>query len=58
MYIVQDFVTLCHIILAEYGKLSVDTAHLPYHGGCPGYDDYHCRIGVFYSKEVYVERSK
>ena len=53
MYIVQDFVTLCHISVQKYGKLSVDTAHLPHHGGCPGYDDYHCRIGVLYSKEIY-----
>ena len=53
MYIVQDFVTLCHISVQKYGKFSVETAHLPHHGGCSGYDGYHCRIGVLYSQEIY-----
>ena len=58
MYIVQDFVTLCHISVQKYGKFSVDTAYLPYYGGCSGNGGHHCGIGVFHSEEVYVDRSK
>ena len=55
-YFARLIVSLCHISVEKYGKLSVGTAHLPYYGGCSGNDGYHYRVGVFYSQKVYAKR--